>query len=294
MTDTDYDREAQKDKVGDALKEQRFQMLKDIAEELQGDIVFPTSFDTALRLRKELQNPDVHIAHIAKFIALEPLISVKLIRMANSVAYSPQGIPAHNLLEAINRLGLNVVRSTTMAIAMHQLLRAKELVAFSDITHALWEHSLMTAAAAKILAKTNPRLNPESAMLAGLVHDLGAFYMLYRAVQYRELRIRPETVKYIIIEWHESIGETLLNALGLPEDIVSATIDHDRLLGLPSGLFSLKEVVYVSNMIAGAHPMWLKMPDDEISAFIIQVKEAYADFLPEIDASVKEMTEIFA
>ena len=134
----------------------------------------------------------------------------------------------------------------------------------------------------------------EARLLAGLVHDLGAFYMLYRAVQYRELRIRPETVKYILIEWHESIGETLLNALGLPEDIVSATIDHDRLLGLPSGLFSLKEVVYVSNMIAGAHPMWLKMPDDEISAFIIQVKEAYADFLPEIDASVKEMTEIFA
>lgn len=269
-------------------------MLKDIAEELQGDIVFPTSFDAALRLRKELQNPGVHIAHIARFIALEPLISAKLMRMANSVIYSPQGVVVHSLVEAINRLGINLVRSTTLAIAMHQLLRAKELVAFSDITHALWEHSLTTAAAAKILARSNPRINPESAMLAGLVHDLGAFYMLYRAVQYKELRIRPETVKYILVEWHESIGETLLNALGLPEEIVLASIDHDRPLGLPTGLSTLKDVIYISNMIAGAYPIWLKIPNEEISAFIIQVKEAYADFLPEIEENVKEMKDIFA
>lgn len=50
-------------------------------------------------------------------------------------------------------------------------------------------------------------------MFAGLVHDMGAFYMLYRAVQYEDLRQRPETVKYLIAQWHESLGVSLLGAL---------------------------------------------------------------------------------
>lgn len=37
-------------------------------------------------------------------------------------------------------------------------------------------------------------------MLAGLVHDLGAFYMIYRAAQYPELRIRPDSVKHLILQ----------------------------------------------------------------------------------------------
>ena len=70
---------------------------------------------------------------------------------------------------------------------------------------------------------THARINPDQAFLAGLVHDLGAFYMLYRAAQYEELRMRPDTVKYLMLQWHEGIGVSLLNALGLPEEIIKLT-----------------------------------------------------------------------
>ena len=59
--------DANVDKVGEALKAQRFQMLEDIARELSsGSVVFPTCFDAALRLRKELQNPDLPIPRMVK------------------------------------------------------------------------------------------------------------------------------------------------------------------------------------------------------------------------------------
>ena len=62
------------DKHGQALSAQRFQMIKDIADELgKGDVVFPTSFDAALRLRRELQNPDLPLARISSIVSLEPL-----------------------------------------------------------------------------------------------------------------------------------------------------------------------------------------------------------------------------
>jgi len=289
----DKDIDARKDKTGDALKAQRFQMLKDIAKELEGEVVFPTCFDAALRLRKELQNPDVHIERISKFIIIEPLILAKLMRMANSVIYNPTGAPARNPTEAINRLGLNVVRSTILAIAMNQLMRAKELVPFSDVATNLWEHSIVTAAAAQVLANAKSRLNPESAMLAGLVHDLGAFYTLYRSVQYPELRIRPESIRYLIVEWHESIGETLLNALELPEEIAHAVIDHDRPKVLPVTFLSFQDIIYVANLIAGACPSWLKINDERLGALTKQARESYAGLLPEIEKNAKEMKSIF-
>ena len=82
------------DKVGEALNAQRFQMLADIAEELAGDVVFPTCFDTAVHLRAELQNPDVSVARIAQMVSLEPLVAAKLLHIANSAFFNPSGVPA--------------------------------------------------------------------------------------------------------------------------------------------------------------------------------------------------------
>ena len=71
------------DKKGDALKAHRFRMLEDIAKELSGDVVFPTYFDAVLRLRKVLQDPDQSISGIAAAVLIEPLISAKLLHLAN-------------------------------------------------------------------------------------------------------------------------------------------------------------------------------------------------------------------
>lgn len=283
------------DKVGDALKAQRFGMLEDIARELSSDsVVFPTCFDAALRLRKELQNPDLSIAQAAKIVSLEPLVATRLMHLANSVLYSPDGTPAKDLQSAINRLGVELVRTTALGIAMGQLLRAKETALFSDFSRALWNHSVRTAAAARLLAQSFTRANPDQALLAGLVHDLGAFYMLYRAVQYEELRIRPETVKYLILQWHESIGVSLLSALGLPEDVVDAVIDHDQPKTMPEALRSLGDVVYVGNILAGSHLEWFHQDAATESDMIVATQQRFAELLPRIDADTAAMQAILS
>lgn len=111
--------------------------------------------------------------------------------LAGSALYSPDGSAPRDLQTAIKRLGVEVVRTTALAIAMNQLMRSKETAVFSEFTKSLWDHSLRAAAASRLLARKFTRLSADEAMLAGLVHDLGAFYMIYRAAQYPELRIRP-------------------------------------------------------------------------------------------------------
>jgi len=281
------------DKKGDALKAQRFQMLEDIARELAGDVVFPTYFDAVLRLRKVLQDPSQTLAGIAAAVSIEPLISAKILRLANSVAFNPGGNEVKDLKAAISRLGVNAVRTAALAIVMTQLLRAKGMAEFSEITHSLWEHSVHTAAAARVIARQMTRLNPDEAMLAGLVHDLGAFYMLYRATQYEDLRERPDSVKYLIIQWHESIGVSLLNALGLPEEIVEAAADHDQPRPPPAPLRTFADIVYVANMLVGGHFEWLMQTQPPNTLDLTQLTSDYAHLQPEIEAVNEEMKACF-
>ncbi len=283
-----------RDKKGDELKAQRFEMLADIAKELSGEVIFPTYFDAVLRLRKVLQDSSLSITEIAAAVSMEPLIGAKLLHLANSVAFNPAGLEVVDLKSALTRLGVNAVRTTAMSIVMSQLMRAKGMANFAELTHALWDHSIKTAAAARIIAKNLTRLNPEEAMLAGLIHDLGAFYMLYRATQYEELRHRPDSVRYLIIQWHESIGVSLLNAIGIPEEIVDATVDHDQVRSTPSPIRSLPEVVYVANMLAGGHFEWLMQDQSDYPADLILLNEKYDYLLPEIDALVVEMRTSFS
>lgn len=278
-----------KNKTGDDLKAQRFQMLEDIAKELSGEVVFPTHFDAVLRLRKVLQDPNETISGIANAVSMEPLISAKLLNLANSVAFNPQGMQVIDLKSAVTRLGINAMRATALSIVMTQLLRAKGMASFSDLTHKLWEHSIRTAAAARVLARKFPRFNADEAMLAGLVHDLGAFYMLYRATQYEELRERPDTVRYLIVQWHESIGISLLGALGLPDEIVNATDEHDRLRPPPAPLRTLGDLVYVANMLSGGHFEWLMQDIDSQPDELNELNRCYDYLQSKIDSLYEEI-----
>lgn len=276
------------DKKGSALAQQRFQMLEDIARELEGDVVFPTCFDLIIRLRETLRKPDFSLGEVSTIIALDPLVSSKVLRQANSAAYG--GSKVVDLRGAVTRLGVNAVRSIVMGIAMQQFILSRNLVAFNKITRNLWEHSVRSACAARVIARRLTAINPEDAQLAGLVHDLGAFYMIYRAAQYEELRIRPDTVKYLVFEWHESIGQTLLGALGMPEQIVEAVGDHDQPRPLPAKPGSLGDIVHIANRIAGGGRAGiLGLTDEDENE--PEIGEPYAGLLPEIEEATQEMLQ---
>lgn len=246
------------DKKGEELKQQRMRMLEDIAEEMNGDVVFPTSFDVVLKVRNVLRDPDVSVDRIVTVVRSEPLIGARLVHQANSAAHG-RGREVRDLAGAINRLGINSVRNVALTVAMNQLVRAKELVKFKDLSDQLWQHSLHVAAAAEVVARELlPRVSAEEALFAGLVHDLGAFYMLYRAAQYAELRERPDSVRHLIVQWHESIGESLLHALQLPTDLIEAVNAHEHPRApLETPPRDLGELIYAANILGGGDFEWV-------------------------------------
>ncbi len=103
----------------------------------------------------------------------------RLVAMANSAAYHTGGPEVTDVRRAVMRLGINLVRAAAFSIATKQIRTATAMSVFNELSERLWGHSLRTASAAYILSKHHSVGNPDEAMLAGMIHDLGAFYMLY-------------------------------------------------------------------------------------------------------------------
>ena len=233
-----------------------FKILEDIAKDLSGDeITFPTFLDITFQVRTALRDPNLNVEQLAKLVGAEPLMSTKIIRMANSVALNPSGREIADVKSAIVRVGMEAVRTVSFAVAMEQLLKSKQMQPFEDISQRLWVHTSHVAALCRVLAKKLAKINGDEAMFAGLVHDLGVFYLMSRAANFPEFLRDKAELHALLVGWHDNIGHALLSALGSPESILEAVQMHETDREITS-VKKLSDVLYVANKIANRTSGW--------------------------------------
>ncbi len=233
-----------------------FKILEDIAKDLSGDeITFPTFLDITFQVRTALKDPNLSVEMLSKLIGAEPLMSTKIIRMANSVALNPSGREIADVKNAIIRVGMEAVRTVSFAVAMEQLLKSKQMHAFEGISKKLWEHTSHVAALCRVLARKIAKINGDEAMFAGLVHDIGVFYLLSRAANFPEMVNDKVELHGLLVGWHDNIGHALLSALGSPESVLVAVQEHETDREIKD-LKSLSDVLYVANKIANRTSSW--------------------------------------
>lgn len=233
-----------------------FKVLEDIAKDLSGDqISFPTFLDITFQVRTALKDPNLSIEQLAKLVGAEPLMSTKIIRMSNSVALNPSGREIADVKSAITRVGMEAVRTVSFAVAMEQLLQSKQMKAFEAISSKLWTHTAHVAALCRVLARKVAKINGDEAMFAGLVHDLGVFYLMSRAANFPELVNDKAELYGLLVGWHDQIGHALLSALGSPESVLVAVQEHETDREIVE-VKSLTDVLYIANKIANRASSW--------------------------------------
>lgn len=233
-----------------------FRILEDIAQDLSGETVsFPTFLDITFQVRTALKSPNLTIDRLATLVSAEPLMSTKIIRLANSVAMNRSGRAITDVNNAIARVGMEAVRSVSFAVAMEQLLSSKKMAPFEALSRRLWEHTMHVAALCRVLAQRFARISPDEAMFAGLIHDIGVFYLLSRAVNFPELVADPPELHQLLVQWHDHIGHALLAAMDLPEEILTVVQDHEIDRSVAT-MKSLADVLFVANKLANVAHGW--------------------------------------
>ncbi len=246
-----------------------FAFVQALAAELsEGKVELPSFPDIALRVRQVLSDDEVSQEKVVRVVGSEPMLAARLLQIANSAAINFSGRAITDLRSAIARLGFNMVRSAAIAFAMSQLKKSSDLKGLERPLQALWQRSASVAAMSYVVAKRFSRVNPDTAMLAGLLHGIGRLYILTRAGNYPLLVADEAIYNSIERDWHASIAKALLENWEMAEEIVQAVSEHEDLGRKHAGPADLTDVLTVSHLLSAFkdHPETLELNMHDVAA----------------------------
>ncbi len=241
------------------MTEQAF--LHKLSQELeQGELRFPTSMEVTMRVLEALDDPDMDLGRMSSMVSAEPLLAARTVALANSAWYNPGGRLVTDVPKALVRIGFGKLRALAMAVAAEQLIHRDVLSPFQPLIRRLWAHCVDVAATAFVLARRCTKLDRDAAFFAGMVHDIGQFFLLARVWEYPEMLSDESPLSDLVRVWHASIGRAVLSAMSMPQELVDA-VDDPELYGGEWPPQSIPDLVFIANLVAETRNPF--SPEDE-------------------------------
>lgn len=263
------------------------------AQAERGEIIFPTSVNAALRLQLALDDPDCHIEDAIKLVLGEPQLAARTVALANSAAYNRTGEAVTNVRAAVMRIGYRSLQTLVASLVVRQFgarivdpqLRAKAAQ--------LWEHTAHVAALSQVLARRVTFINPDTAMFAAIVHEVGGFYLLSRADEFPGLL--DEDPENWISLCEEVVSREVMRKLSIPEPVMDAIQNlRNGLLNMPPS--TLLDTLLLANQFAPvASPLALPetapaTPHEDSALDFVVDKSTLEDILRESADEVQSMS----
>jgi HD-like signal output (HDOD) protein len=176
----------------------------------------PSLPDIALRLRSALQK-EVSLSDVVKIINLDPVISSKLIQVVNSPVYRTPS-PINNSHDAIYRLGLKTTQNLVTTISLYNLFNSKNK-RLNDYVLQIWKQSIHVASLSYTLASCSRKINPDEALLAGLIHTIGALPIITYAESLSDSKYTQQELDLTIATLQGLVGVYILKKWHFPESL---------------------------------------------------------------------------
>ena len=263
------------------------------AQAARGELTFPTSVNAALRLQLALDDPDCHIEDAIKLVLGEPQLAARTVALANSVVYNRNSAaPITNVRTAVMRIGYRSLQTLVASLVVRQFGAKIVDPAIRAKAEQLWEHTAHVAALAQVLARRVTFINPDTAMFAAIVHEVGGFYLLSRADEFPGL-LDEDPEKWAEL-CEEVVSREVMKKLAIPEPVATAISSlRDGWLSMPPS--TLLDTLILANQFApvhsplGAPPPALPPHSESVLDFVIDEKDL-ASVLAESADEVRSMS----
>jgi len=271
-----------------------FSFVKGLAAELsQGQVELPSVPDIVIRLQQTLSDENVTNEVVVRVIGSEPMLAGKLLTMANSVALNTAGRKIADLPTAVARVGFNIVRSASLSFAIEQLRKASEFRHLEPQLDGLWKNSVQIAAMCHVIARRFSSLNGDTALLAGLMHNVGRIYILTRASKYPTLTADPLTFNSIVRDWHANVAKALLENWKVAEEIVDAVAGYEDLDREARGPVTLTDVLSLAMLLErNRNGSEMNVPDDGLIKGLKRMQLQVRDCHAVLDESAEEIAAL--
>ncbi len=221
----------------DRASETRQARYREVSAHLESLPLLPLVVARLLELDRDDANYFETVLHLGE---QDPAFAVHLIRAASSSVFGP-ATPIADLRSAVARIGAHRIAVLATSLAVMQIF-----VPGKKETRDLWLHSIQVALSARFIAQRyfNGRVDPETAYLCGMLHDVGRFIVF---------EVVPVEVDASDEEgWNTS--ETLIDMeqrmLGIPHTELGALICRKWLL--PDSVVQVVRLHHVRMVAAAA------------------------------------------
>jgi len=190
--------------------------------------------EICMKIQDVINDPSSSAADIAKLIAIDPALSARLLKIANSSFYNfPSQIDS--LGRAVNLIGTEDLYNLALATCTPDAFSKLSNSDLIDIG-SFWRHSVMAGLIGRSLGQSCSVRHSESLFLAGLFHNLGQLVVLeqvpesyIKIEQSKDDNKSPWQIeKEILGHTYSEIGTALLVHWKMPTNILALVSDqHD-------------------------------------------------------------------
>ncbi|MGD8497417.1 MAG: HDOD domain-containing protein [Chromatiales bacterium] len=179
----------------------------------------PPMPEVALQIKRMADDPDIDITQVARVVQSDPAVAGAIMHAANSPLFRGSS-PVSTLKDAVVRLGLKTTRNLAMSLAMRATFQSN-VPSVKQRVRKVWERSVTVSALSYAIARRcGAKFDPERALLAGLLHDIGSVPILNYVAKHR-LEHTPEELDEILTKLQTMVGVLVLNYWGFDQELIT-------------------------------------------------------------------------
>ena len=229
------------------MQQQVRELVNRIQEDFEsGKLKVPSMPEVAININRYIGDPNANIANMSKVIQMDPALAARLVQVSNSAAYAGHS-PVDDCRSAIARLGMTTTRNLVMSLALGQSFQIGSAIV-RDIARTTWKKSSEVAAISYVLAKVTMGMLPDKALLAGLVHNIGAIPILRYAAEYPDVNKNRVLINELIDRLSSKLGSRVLQQWSFDADSVEIPGQLNNHQYKPDSDVNYVDLVIVANV----------------------------------------------
>ncbi|MFT5503899.1 MAG: HD-like signal output (HDOD) protein [Gammaproteobacteria bacterium] len=176
----------------------------------------PALPEAAIKIRQVVNTPEIGTNEIIEIVQTDPVLSARLVKVANSPLYGTWR-EIKSVRDAVKRLELETTQNLSFNLSIKQIFSANTMLVKNQLTR-LYEESIAVSSLAFVITdeKFND-LDPEQALLAGLMHNFGLIPILKYVDNHHEMVTTLESLNKSLVNLELPISTLLFQQWNFDE-----------------------------------------------------------------------------
>jgi HD-like signal output (HDOD) protein len=237
-------------------------------EIVSGKVRLPGLPDVALKVRRAIGDESNDLHSIARILQADPNLSAHLMRVANSPLYRTR-VPAEDVRSAVRTFGMDGTGNIVTSHILRSLFRSRSPTVRTLLSD-IWKGSARIAAVSAVLGRKCPGFDADTAMLAGLLQNIGALPLLGQLDKQGARDLDVAAMRELVDEFSAVVGALLLESWGFDDGVIDVARRRDAYAFDPEAPADLADLILIARLHCHAESPrdGLTLPAiDEVSAY---------------------------